>query len=165
MKRRSLLTRAAITLLPALVLLQPSASHAHGSQLGDLSLRHPHAHPTRPGATTGAVYLAALRNGGEQADRLLAASTTVADRVELHRMQMDGDVMRMRAVSVIEVPAKTSISLRQGSADGYHLMLFGLRRPLAIGDRFPLTLRFERAGEITVEIWVEAPRTDSNHSH
>ncbi len=165
MKRRSLLTRAAITLLPALALSAPTASHAHGSQLGELSLRHPHAYPTPPGATTGAAYLVAIRNGGERADRLLAASTTVADRVELHRMQMDGDIMRMRAVTAIEVPAKATISLRQGSADGYHLMLFGLRRPLAAGDRFPLTLRFERAGEGQVEVRVESPRSGANHSH
>ena len=165
MKRRDLLIRAIALAMPSLALSVPSASHAHGSQLGDLSLRHPHAHPTLPGATTGAIYLAALRNGGDQTDRLLAASTTVAERVELHRMQMDDDVMRMRAVSAIEVPARTTIALRQGSADGYHLMLFGLHRPLAVGDRFPLTLRFERAGEIAVEVWVETPRPGTNHSH
>jgi periplasmic copper chaperone A len=165
MKRRSLLTRAAITLLPSLALLPPSAGHAHGSQLGELSLRHPHARPTLPGATTGAVYFAAIRNAGDQADRLLSASTAVADRVELHRMLMDGDVMRMRAVTAIEVPARTTVSLRQGSADGYHLMLFGLRRPLAAGDRFALTLRFDRAGEIQVEVWVESQRPGVNHSH
>ena len=165
MKRRSLLTRVAITLLPALALNVPTASHAHGSQRGELSLRHPHAYPTPSGATTGAVYLVAIRNEGERVDRLLAASTTVADRVELHQMQMDGDIMRMRAVTAIEVAAKGTISLRQGSADGYHLMLFGLHRPLAAGDRFPLTLRFEHGGEIQIEVWVEAPRAGVKHSH
>jgi copper(I)-binding protein len=165
MKRRTLLTQAVITLLPTLALLQPSASQAHGSRVGELSLRHPHAYPTLPGTTTGAVYLVAIRNEGDRTDRLLAASTTVADRVELHRMQMDGDIMRMRALPAIEIPAKASVSLRQGSADGYHLMLFGLHRPLAAGDRFPLTLRFERAGEIQIEVWVEASRSATPHAH
>lgn len=166
MKRRSLLTStASALLLPAFALSVPTASHAHGSQLGELSLRHPHAYPTLPGTTTGAVYLVAIHNEGERADRLLSASTAVAERVELHRMQMDGDVMRMRAVTAIEVAAKATISLRQGSTDGYHLMLFGLHRPLAADDRFPLTLRFERAGEVKVEVRVEAPRSGADHSH
>ena len=166
MKRRQLLQRAVIPLLlPSIALVTPQFAQAHGVKLGELKLRHPHAYPTLPGMKTGAVYLVAIRNEGERADRLLAASTTVADRVELHQMQMDGDVMRMRALPGIEIPARSTVSLRQGSSDGYHLMLFGLRRPLAAGDRFPLTLRFERAGEIQVEVWVEAPRTPAQHSH
>lgn len=166
MRRRYLLSRTAIAwLLHPLTLTAPTASHAHGSQLGELSLRHPHAYPSLPGTTTGAVYLVAIRNEGERADRLLAASTTVAERVELHRMQMDGDIMRMRALPAIEIPAKATVSLRQGSADGYHLMLFGLRRPLAAGDRFPLTVRFERAGEVQVEVRVEYARAATPHAH
>lgn len=166
MKRRSILNRAAgLALLTPLALLAPLASHAHGSKLGELSLRHPHAYPTPPGLTTGAVYLIAIRNDGEQADRLLAASTPAAERVELHRMQMDGDIMRMRALGAIEIPPRSTVSLRQGSTDGYHLMLSGLRRPLMAGDRFALTLRFERAGEVTVEVRVEAARSGASHSH
>ena len=166
MKRRHILQRAAIPLLlPSIALVTPLVAQAHGVKLGELELRHPHAYPTLPGMTTGAVYLVAIRNEGERADRLLAASTTMAERVELHQMQMDGDVMRMRALPEIEVPARTTVSLRQGSADGYHLMLFGLRRQLIKGDRFALTLRFERAGEIQVEVWVEAQRTPAQHSH
>jgi len=166
MKRRHILQRAAIPLLlPSIALVTPLVAQAHGVKLGELELRHPHAYPTLPGMTTGAVYLVAIRNEGERADRLLAASTTMAERVELHQMQMDGDVMRMRALPEIEVPARTTLSLRQGSSDGYHLMLFGLRRQLIKGDRFALTLRFERAGEIQVEVWVEAQRTPAQHSH
>lgn len=166
MKRRHILQRAAIPLLlPSIALVTPLVAQAHGVKLGELELRHPHAYPTLPGMTTGAVYLVAIRNEGERADRLLAASTTMAERVELHQMQMDGDVMRMRALSGIEIPARTTLSLRQGSADGYHLMLFGLRRQLIKGDRFALTLRFERAGEIQVEVWVEAQRAATPHTH
>lgn len=165
LKRRDLLLRAMFPLLASAIAPVSLVAQAHGVKLGEIELRHPHAYPTLPGMTTGAVYLMAIRNDGDRADRLLSAGTTAAERVELHRMQMDGDVMRMRAVSAIEVPAKTTISLRQGSADGYHLMLFGLHRPLAVGDRFPLTLRFERAGEIAVEVWVETPRPGANHSH
>lgn len=166
MKHRHILQRAVIPLLlPSIALVTPPFAQAHGVQLGELELRHPHAYPTLPGMTTGAAYLVAIRNEGERADRLLAASTTVAERVELHQMRMTGDVMRMRALPGIEIPARSTVSLRQGSADGYHLMLFGLRRQLAIGDRFALTLRFERAGETQVEVWVEAPRAEQAHAH
>ena len=165
MKRRELLKQAAIALLLPSIAVTPLAAQAHGVKRGELELRHPHAYPTLPGMTTAAVYLVAIRNEGERSDRLLAASTTVAERVELHQMQMDGDVMRMRALSGIEIPARNTLSLRQGSPDGYHLMLFGLRRQLVKGDRFALTLRFERAGEIQVEVWVEAPRTPAPHAH
>ena len=166
MKRRHLLQRAVIPLLlPSIALVTPLVAQAHGVKLGELELRHPHAYPTLPGMTTGAVYLVAIRNEGNRADRLLAASSTVAERVELHQMRMDGDVMRMRALTGIEIPAMTTLSLRQGSPDGYHLMLFGMRRQLVKGDRFALTLRFERSGEIQVEVWVEAPRTPAPHAH
>ena len=166
MKRRDLLKQAAIPLLlPSSTLVTPLVAQAHGVKRGELELRHPHAYPTLPGMTTGAVYLVAIRNDGERADRLLAASTTVAERVELHRMQLDADVMRIRALSEIEIPARSTVSLRQGSVDGYHLMLFGLRRPLAAGDRFALMLRFERAGEIPTEVRVDTPRAVTQHTH
>ena len=165
MKRRELLKQVAIALPLPSIAVTPLAAQAHGVKRGELELRHPHAYPNLPGMTTAAVYLVAIRNEGERSDHLLAASTTVADRVELHQMQMDADVMRMRALPGIEIPAKSTVSLRQGSTDGYHLMLFGLRRQLAMGDRFALTLLFERAGEIPVEVRVEAPRTPTQHSH
>ena len=166
LKRRDLLKQAVIPLLwPAIALVTPAVAQAHGVKRGELELRHPHAYPTLPGLTTGAVYLIAVHNEGERTERLLAASTTVAERVELHQMQMDGDVMRMRALPEIEIPARSTVSLRPGSADGYHLMLFGLRRPLAVGDRFALTLRFEHAGAIPVEVRVEAARAPTQHAH
>jgi periplasmic copper chaperone A len=165
MKRRHILQRAVLPLLPSIALVTPQFAQAHGVKHGELELRHPHAYPTLPGMTTGAAYLVAIRNEGDRADRLLAASTTLAERVELHQMRMDRDVMRMHALPGIEIPARATVSMRQGSADGYHLMLFGLRRQLVTGDRFALTLRFERAGEVQVEVWVEAPRAAPAHAH
>ena len=80
-------------------------------------------------------------------------------------MQMEGDVMRMREVSAIELPAKSNLQLGHASTDGYHLMLEGLKAPLKDGDSFPLTLRFERAGEKTVQIHVQTPRKSASHEH
>jgi periplasmic copper chaperone A len=145
-----------------------SAVHAHGVKAGDLTIDHPYAIPTRPGMTTGAVYFRAIQNNGTEPDRLLSASTPAAANVELHRMEMDGDVMRMRGVPAIELPAKAEVRLRHGTPSSHHLMLLGLKAPLKDGDRFPVTLTFQRAGEREVMVWVQTPRSTDNgtdHRH
>ncbi len=154
MLHRRCFLSAALLLTP---LVMPTA-FAHGVKAGDLRIDHPYAVPSRPGMTTGAVYFRAIKNNGTEPDRLLSARTPVAASVELHRMEMDGDVMRMRAVSAIELPAKTEVRLRHGTPNGHHLMLLGLKAPLKDGDRFPLTLTFQRTGEREVMVWVQTPR-------
>lgn len=141
----------------ALLVLMPTA-FAHGVKAGDLRIDHPYAVPSRPGLTTGAVYFRAISNTGSQPDQLLGARTPAAASVELHRMEMDGDVMRMRAFPAIDLPPNTEVRLRHGSANGHHLMLLGLKAPLKDGDSFPVTLTFRRAGEREVMVWVQTPR-------
>jgi copper(I)-binding protein len=139
---------------------------AHGSSKGDLVIEHPYATPSLAGSPNGAAYLRGVKNKGTQADRLLQASTPVAERVELHRMEMDAGVMRMREVGAIALPAGETTSLRHGGT--YHLMLMNLKQPLKDGDRFDLTLTFERAGTQRVKVWVQTPRDasgDSEHKH
>ena len=139
---------------------------AHGSVQGDLVIDHPYATPSLAGTPHGAAYLRGVRNKGQQADRLIRASSPVAERVELHRMEMDSGVMRMREVSAIELPAGSTTSLRHGGE--YHLMLMNLKRPLKDGDRFDLTLTFERAGTQSVKVWVQTPKDasgDAQHKH
>lgn len=138
---------------------------AHDFKAGDLRLDHPYATPTRAGLSTGAVYLRAIKNRGDQADRLLSAHTPVAAAVELHHMALQDGVMRMRAVSAIELPAKTDVRLRHGMSEGHHLMLIGLKAPLKDGDRFPVTFTFERAGTHEVMVWVQTPKDDRNTAH
>ena len=133
---------------------------AHGTRAGDLTIDHPYAVPTLAGVSTGALYFRAITNNGNEPDHLLSARTKVADSVDLHHMQMDGNVMRMRAVAAIDLPARTEVRLRHGSAaaDGYHLMLNGLKAPLKDGDRFAVVLQFRRAGEREVMVWVQTPK-------
>jgi copper(I)-binding protein len=138
---------------------------AHDFKIGDLTIDHPYATPTVTAQSTGAVYFRNLRNRGATSDRLISAQTPASARVGLHRMQMEGDVMRMREVSAIELPAKSELRMGHASTDGYHLMLEGLKAPLKDGDSFPLTLRFERAGEKTVQIHVQTPRKSASHEH
>jgi len=157
--------------LLAMAALASPLAWAHDFRAGDLRVDHPYAMPTRPGLHTGGVYLRAIRNGANQADRLVAARTPVAERVEIHQMRLEGDVMRMRAVPALDIPARGEVALRHGSPDGHHLMLHGLKAPLADGQRFPVTLVFERAGELEVMVWVQSPRrpgeapASGHHAH
>lgn len=113
----------------------------------DVTVESPWSRATAPGAAAGAVF-AVLVNTGNAPDRLVAAECALADTVELHTHARGADgVMRMRAVEAIALPAGDRVALRPGAE---HIMLLGLRRPLAAGENVPLTLRFERAGTLTV---------------
>ena len=153
-------------LLMGFLALSLSQAHAHDFKQGDLVIDHPYATPSMAGTRNGSVYFKGLRNRGGQADRLIAAKSAVAERVELHQMQMDGQVMRMREVPAIELPARTEVNLRHGSAGTHHLMLQGLKQPLKDGDRFDLELVFEKAGTRRVNVWVQTPRAGAPaHAH
>ena len=142
---------ARTTALLALSLLCASA-WAHEYQAGEIRIAHPHARATVPGQAAGAAYIG-LENPGKTADKLLGASTPAAKSVELHTMSMENNMMRMREVGVIDVPPGASIMMKPGH--GYHLMLLGLTKPLKVGDKFPLTLVFEKAGPVEVSISVD----------
>ncbi|MFM2342211.1 MAG: hypothetical protein RLZZ592_1864 [Pseudomonadota bacterium] len=138
---------------------------AHDFRVGDLFIDHPYATPTLPGARAGVLYLRALRNQGTQPDRLLGARTAVATSVEIHHRHVNGQgVMHMRAVEAIDLPAGTEMKQIRHAGD-YHLMLVGLTQPLETGSRFPVTLRFERAGEREVMVEVQPSRAAAAHDH
>ena len=99
-------------------------------------------------ATSGVVYLT-LVNHASRPDRLLAASTPAAARADLHVTERDGDIVRMRRLETLAIPAGHAVAFEPGGA---HIMLSGLRAPLREGDRFALTLEFETAGPVTVEV-------------
>lgn len=119
---------------------------------GDIEIEKPWARATPPGAAIGGGYLV-IRNKGPAADRLVGVSSPASARVEIHEMTMEKDVMRMREVKGVDVPAKKSVELKPG---GYHLMLIELKAPLKPGDKVPVTLRFEKAGEVKSELAVES---------
>ena len=107
------------------------------------------ARPTVEGQAAGGGFLKIV--GGAAADRLVAASAGVSHRVELHTMTMDGNIMRMREIDAIDVPAGQTVELKPG---GLHVMFMELKAPLKNGSSFPLTLRFEKGGEVTVQMTV-----------
>ena len=149
MQRRTLLALSALLLCPAL----PAPAHPGHSpaetRAGEITITHPWTRAA--GANANGAGFMTLRNAGA-ADRLLGASSPAARRVELHTHIREGDVMRMRPVPAIELPAGQSVELRPG---GLHLMLIGLTAALPQGGELPLTLRFERAGEVQVVLPVQ----------
>jgi len=114
---------------------------------------------TPPGAKIAAGYLT-IRNQGAAADRLIGASSPAAARVEPHVTEKQGEVMRMREVKGYDVPAKGSYELKPGGA---HLMLVDIKRPLKEGDKVPLVLRFQKAGEVKVDLEVKALGAPAGH--
>jgi copper(I)-binding protein len=137
-------------LATAAVGAQPApASENSSATIGRLSIEKAWARATVPGAAVGGGFVS-IRNEGDD-DRLTGANSPVAARVELHTMTMQDGVMRMRQLEAIELPAGKEVELRPG---GHHLMLMDLARPLEEGESFPVTLRFEKAGEIEVQVQV-----------
>lgn len=107
-----------------------------------------------PAGGTSAAYMVLVNRGGA-GDRLVSASTDVAEVVELHETRMVDNVMQMAPVAGgIPVPANGQVELKPG---GLHVMLIGLKRDLAAGETVRLTLKFERAGEMTVDAPVRMP--------
>jgi copper(I)-binding protein len=143
MFRRAVLSLALIA--PLLAACGESSSEAGGIELRDAWAR---ASATQ----TSAAYLTIENRTGED-DTLLEVRSPVAERVEIHDMTMEDMVMRMRKLDDLPVAAGESVSLAPG---GKHIMLIGLSGPLEEGASVPLTLVFEKAGEIAVEAPVRA---------
>ncbi len=128
---------------------------------GDIVIEKPWARASAGMAKAGAAFMV-LRNEGAT-DRLVSASAGVAKVAELHTHIKDGDVMRMRRVETIEVTGGAVTTLAPG---GLHVMLMGLHGPLEEGTSFPLTLTFERAGPMTVDVMVmKAGAMGMQHTH
>lgn len=138
-------------------------AHAHDYKVKDLHIEHPYARATVPHQPSGVAYLT-IENKGKDGDRLIAVASPVAKSVEIHTMSMDGNVMKMREVPNIELKPSAKLVMQPGK--GYHLMLLGLHRPLKAGDRFPLTLTFEKAGKTEVSVAVEDKKdAEGNGTH
>ncbi|HRO57688.1 MAG TPA: copper chaperone PCu(A)C [Burkholderiaceae bacterium] len=135
-----------------------SASPAPSVKLGLLTIQEPWSRATAPGASVGGGYLVLENAGGD--DRLVGASSPVSARVELHTMSMQDNVMRMRQVENVELPAGQRVELRPG---GLHLMFMELKAPLEEGGTFPVTLRFEKAGEVEVKMSVRSMGAGGKH--
>ena len=131
------------------VLLGALLASAHALADGAPTVSGVWARATPGQATNTAIYLTVTAS---LADRLVGASTPVAAEAMLHENRTVDGVMQMRMVPSIDVPAGGKIVLAPG---GLHLMLTGVKAPLKVGSHFPVTLRFEKAGDVTAEVTVE----------
>ena len=151
-----------ITLLLVSLLLS-NVSFAASYKLGALQIGQPWARATAPSAPAGGGFLT-ITNTGSTPDRLVSARSPAANMVQIHEMKMDGNVMRMREVEKgLEIPAGKSVTLAPG---GYHLMMMGLKAPLKEGTQVPVTLVFEKAGSIDINLEVGSlGATSAPHSN
>lgn len=125
-----------------------------------IEIESPWSRATAPGAKIAAGYMT-IRNKSAAADQLLGGSSALAAKVETHVTVKDGEIMRMRQVQGYEVPAKGSFELKPGGA---HLMLVDIKKPFKEGDKIPVTLRFEKAGEVKTEFIVSRSGPPSGHT-
>ena len=139
-----------------------AAAQAHEYKSGNLNIGHPWARPTPPSARNGAVYME-IRNSGAESDTLTGIKTALAPIVEIHTTLNEDGVMKMRRVeNGVEAPAGGAVKFEPG---GLHVMLIGLTEPLKEGARHPVTLVFQKAGEIAVDIKVEkGPASGGHHT-
>lgn len=142
----------------ALSLLVAPVALAHEFEVGGLTIDHPSTRPVDAGAPV-AVYME-IENASGAPDRLVAASADGFGRVVLHRTTVEGDVVKMVPVEAIEIPADDAKELKSTE---YHLMILDPKEALAEGDTFPLTLRFAEAGEVEIEVAVEAAASAEGH--
>ena len=129
-----------------------TAALAFDYKAAEIHINNPYARATMPMQPAAGAYIT-IENTGKTADKLLALTSPAAKNVELHTMSMDGNVMKMRAVPQLELKPADKIVMQPGS--GYHIMLTGLVQPLKAGDKFPLTLTFEKAGKVAISVRVE----------
>lgn len=124
-----------------------------GYRIGDLRIERPWSRVTPPGTPVGAGYMT-IANTAAEPDRLMAAESPAAGRVQIHRsVEKDGTTSMVHQDDGVVVPPEGRLDFSPG---GYHLMLMQLREPLEKGEPVPVTLHFERAGRIEVEFMVRA---------
>lgn len=150
--------RKLILTLAALVSLATPA-FAHEQKLGDLVLHHAWARATPAGAKTGAVYVR-IENHGMAEDKLIGVASDIAAKVEVHNMTMENDTMQMGPAGEVAIPMHGTVNL---APHGLHIMLMGLKKPLTEGDTFPVTVTFEKAGSVDLQVVVEPIGSDGSH--
>lgn len=126
---------------------------AAAAYAGDITINDAYARTANQ--KNGAAFMV-ITNTGEADDVLIDARADVSRKVELHTHVIKDGVARMRKVEGgIPVPADDVTRLQRG---GYHVMFMGIEKPFEQGADFPLTLVFEKAGEIVVDVVVDNER-------
>ena len=150
----------AAAIVSALLLVAPALAHNGVVHHGPLNISVPFTRATLPNAPVAGGYLT-IENTGDAADRLVSATSPAAGTVQLHQMKMEGDVMKMSPLADgITIEAGQTVALEPG---GLHMMFLGLTQPFVEGESVPVTLVFEHAGPVEIEIPVQA--ADATEAH
>lgn len=147
------------TLLLSAFTFYTAQTLAHEYSTGDIEIDHPWSREAPPTATVIAGFFQ-LKNNAQQDDYLISASTPGAKRVEIHTHEMSDGMMQMKQIDRVKVAAQETVMFKPG---GYHLMIFNPEKAYKQGERFPMTLTFQNAGEVQVELAVE--KNGHVHAH
>lgn len=143
------------TLLNALLLVisfgLTGLVQAQNAKVGGMQIENAYTRATVPGQQVAGGFMKIENKGAT--DQLISASSPVSGEVQLHEMAMEGNVMKMRQVKDIPVPAGGAVELKPG---GLHLMFMNIKAPLAAGETVPVKLKFAKAGEVEVKMPVNA---------
>jgi hypothetical protein len=131
------------------------------TSVGAITITDAWARASMGQAGTSAVYMT-LETGGDEGDRLVAAASPLAASAELHTHIVEGGVAKMRPVAAIEIAPGAPTVLEPG---GLHIMLVGLGEKLVEGGRLPLTLTFEHAGSVELEVPIRGMAAGMSHGH
>ena len=140
-----------VTMCAAIGIVLSSAAIAQNASVGSIKIENAYTRATAPGQQVAGGFLKIENKGA--ADQLISASSPVAGEVQLHEMAMEGNVMKMRQVKDIAVPANGTVELKPG---GLHLMFMNIKAPLAAGESVPVKLKFAKAGEVEIKVPVNA---------
>jgi periplasmic copper chaperone A len=144
-------SKVLLTIFAAIGMVFTSASMAQSATVGSIKIENAYTRATAPGQEVAGGFMKIENKGA--ADQLVSASSPAAGEVQLHEMAMEGNVMKMREVKSIAVPAHGMVELKHG---GYHLMFLNLKGPFNAGQSVPVKLKFAKAGEVEVKFPVDA---------
>ena len=128
-----------------------ATAQAQNAKVGSVQIENAYTRATVPGQQVAGGFMKIENKGA--ADQLISASSPASGEVQLHEMAMEGNVMRMRQVKEVVVPAGGTVELKPG---GLHLMFMNIKTPLTAGETVPVKLKFAKAGEVEIKMPVNA---------
>lgn len=144
-------------IISAVTLCTAATVFAADAKVGNLSIDDVWARTGQPGQVSAAYF--EVKNKGA-ADKIVSANCDCAKATELHNVKMIDGAMKMYQVPAMDIPADGELKLKPGS---YHIMLIGLNRPLVAGESLPIKVKFEKAGEVTLQAKVKDKAAHAGH--
>ncbi|MFJ4453074.1 copper chaperone PCu(A)C [Pseudomonas sp. NPDC089392] len=135
-------------------------SFANEYTVGELLVSHPWSRELPAGLPAGSAYFS-VTNHGEEGDRLIAVSSPRAQVSKLHAQGVSDGLMNMTHVAAMDIPSHTEVTFQPGANQ---VMLSGMEAPLKAGEQFALTLEFEKAGKVEVQVRVLPTEAQASHA-